>query len=431
MHTKEHPRNSLFGMNWNPANVTLVIMLTLLFLIFLFLFLTLTAQPALGQTLNVLYSFGAGSDEFPFGLTMDAKGNLYGATYYGGGIFKLSRGGSGWVLTTLYSFQGGDDGVLPEAGVIFGPSGILYGTTSAGGSQGCSGNGCGTVFSLRPPPTVCKAVSCPWTETVLYRFTGALDGCTPNADLLLDRAGNLDGTAAACGSAGGGTVFQLNPSGGGWTLNVLHSFSWGTDGGAPSGGLLSDQSGNLYGVTQYGGSPYNGGIVYGLTPSGSGWTETVLHVFQGAPDGGCPLGGLIFDRSGNLDGTTSSRGPGGDGTVFELTPGGAGWTLSVLYSFVGSGGNGPCGPGSATNLVMDTSGNLYGTTESAGAYGNGNVFKLTPSNGSWVYTSIHDFSGHDGMYPTSNLILDATGNIYGTTIYGGAYGAGVIWEITP
>jgi len=155
MHTKGHPRNSLFGMNWNPANVTLVIMLTLLFLIFLFLFLSLTAQPAMGQTFSALYNFGGNS---PMGLSIDAAGNLYGAA--GDTVFKLSHAGTGWALSTLYIFQGGEDGTYP-ADVIFGPDGSLYGTTEYGGGNGCYGSGCGTVFKLRPAPTICRAISCP------------------------------------------------------------------------------------------------------------------------------------------------------------------------------------------------------------------------------------------------------------------------------
>ena len=434
MHSKGRLHTPTLRMRWSPESAVLAIMIPLLCLLLALLFIFITAQPLQGQTFSVIHSFNGSDGEYPAGLTIDAAGNLYGVTYYSstaGNVFKLSRAGSGWVFTVLYSFQGGSDGSMPNSGLIFGPDGKLYGTTTTGGGQQCSGAGCGTVFALKPPPQACRTVSCPWIETLLYRFTGGLDGCNANGNLLFDRYGNLDGTTAGCGSAGGGTVFQLHPADGGWTLSVLHSFAWGTDGASPSGGLISDSSGTLYGVTQYAGSPGNHGIVYELTPSGSGFIETVLHAFQGTPDGGCPIGGLMWDGSGNMYGTTSSRGSGGDGTTFELTASGGVWGFSLLYSFVGSGGFGPCGPGSATNLVMDLSGNLYGSLESAGAYQNGNVFKLTASNGGWVYNSMHDFIGDDGMFPWSSLVIDRGGNIYGTTIYGGAYGAGVVFEVTP
>jgi uncharacterized repeat protein (TIGR03803 family) len=167
-------------MSWSPANAALAIMLTLLFLMFLLLFMTLTAQPAEGQTFQVIHNFTGGQDGAnPYaGVTLDRAGNLYGTAYYGGGtddgtVYKLTHQGSGWTFSPLYSFAGGSDGINPDARVIFGPNGTLYGTTERGGNGGCAfGNTCGTVFNLRPPATVCKAVLCPWTETVLYRFTG-------------------------------------------------------------------------------------------------------------------------------------------------------------------------------------------------------------------------------------------------------------------
>jgi len=137
----------------------------------------------------------------------------------------------------------------------------------------------------------------------------------------------------------------------------------------------------------------------------------------------------MSDRSGKLYGTTSTSGSNDAGTVFELTPSGGGWTFCVLYSLTGFATG--CGTGSATNLVMDAAGNLYGMIETGGAYGYGSVFKLTPSNGSWLYSSIHDFAYNDGTNPWSTLVMDASGNIYGTTVYGGMYGRGTVWEITP
>jgi uncharacterized repeat protein (TIGR03803 family) len=166
--------------------------------------------------------------------------------------------------------------------------------------------------------------------------------------------------------------------------------------------------------------------VFQLTPSGSDWLENTLYTFSGAEAN--PWGGLIFDPSGNLYGTTWYRG----GTVFELTPSGDSWAYGLVYRFVlgHTQGYGPYGP--AAGVVMDSSGNLYGTTESDGAYGFGSVFKLTPSENGWIYTALHDFSGGaDGLYPVAGVTLDANGNLYGTALGGGAYGYGVVWEITP
>jgi uncharacterized repeat protein (TIGR03803 family) len=167
------------------------------------------------------------------------------------------------------------------------------------------------------------------------------------------------------------------------------------------------------------------GVIYQLTPSAGGWTETVLYRFQKGSDGVFPSGGLIIDQSGNLYGTTSGGGSGGGGTVFELTPSGGGWQFTVLYSLLGQG-NGPRG-----SLIMDAAGNLYGMSYGNGAYGDGSVFKLMPGGGTWTYTLLHDFTGgSDGKNPLGNLTLHTNGKLYGTTSTGGACGAGVVFEIS-
>ena len=264
-------------------------------------------------SVNVIHSFTNGSDGgSPYaGLTMDKAGNLYGTASGGGSagygtVFRLSNKGSGWVFTPLYSFQGGNDGANPRARVIIGPDGALYGTTTAGGGSGCYQNlGCGTVFNLRPSPTACKTALCSWTETVLYRFTGGIDGATPEAEIVFDHSSNLYGTTYAGGQIGGGTVFELTPAGSGWTENVLYSFSGFGDGLNPAAGVIFDPAGNFYGTTASGGQGGNG-TVYELTPSGSGWTEKAIYTFQDGADGSDPQASLVVDAAGNLYGTDAT-----------------------------------------------------------------------------------------------------------------------------
>ena len=242
--------------------------------------------------------------------------------------------------------------------------------------------------------------------------------------LVFDRAGNMYDTTAVGGN-GNGVVYEMTHSGSGWTEQPLYAFTGTPDGATPYAGLVLDSAGNLYGTTTAGGL-FGQGTVFELSPSGSGWTEQVLYNFQGGSDGSFPTGGLIFDQSGNLYGSTNEGGSGGGGTVFELTPSGGGWTYNLLYSFTGNTG---CGP--FANLGLDGAGNVYGTTLCDGANNAGNVFELTPSGGGWTYSSLHDFTnGSDGGYPYSNVTFDAAGNLYGTASRGGR-GVGLVWEITP
>jgi len=413
------------------------------------------AQAAQAQTFTVLHNFTGGQDGArpQAGLTMDRAGNLYGTAFEGGGgncslggvvgcgtAFRLSYKGSGRIFTPLYSFQAGNDGSYPQARVIIGPDGALYGTTLTGGTKGCysgyGGYGCGTVFKLTPSPTACKTALCPWTENVLYRFTNSPDGRYPGyGDVVFDQVGNLYGTTTLGGNPNGGTVFQLTPSNGGWTKSVLYSFTGGLDGAQPYAGVIFNQAGNLYGTTYTGGEgnclQITCGVVYKLTPSNGGWTESVLYSFTGGSDGGNPYAGVIFDQASNLYGTTWFGGlncsGGSCGLVYELTPSNGGWTESVPHYFTGSDGANPY-----AGVIFDQAGNLYGATPFGGAYEAGAVFKLTPSSGGWTYTSLHDFTGgSDGWKPWGGVVLDQSGNIYGTTAGGGAYGYGVVWEITP
>jgi len=369
------------------------------------------------------------------GLTIDVRGNIYGTTGHGGAVgygevFMLKRSGSDFVFSPLYSFTGGSDGAGPYARVVFGPDGALYGSTVAGGQGGCNyggWSGCGTVFSLRPSASACKTALCPWTETVLYRFAGSPDGAAPQGDLTF--GGTIYGSTLY-GGLGLGTIYQLTRSGGGWTEGILYQVPGGNIGGYPYDGVISDASGNLYGVfAAYG--PTGGGAVYQLRPSGSGWSEDTVYGFLNEPnDGNVPEGGLLIE-SGNLYGTTTNLGSAGGGTVYQLMPAGEGWAYSILYSLA----NGPEGGsenGPEAKLFTDIAGNLYGTTLRDGAYGYGSIFKLSPSSGGWMYTSLHDFrGGDDGAYPYGNVVFDANGNLYGTAAYGGLYGNGVVFEITP
>ena len=339
----------------------------------------------------------------------------------------------------LFTGGAGSTGAVPYAGVIFGPNGSLYGTTAFGGVGSCGSGGgttgCGTVFNLRPPLVPCRIATCYWTETPINVFNGGSGGAIPYGGRpIFDQAGNLYGTTFGGGggscSAGCGLVYELTPSAGGWTEKILYSFTGaGGDGASPWAGVIFDQAGNLYGTTEFGGA--NGyGTIYELSPSGSGWTEKVLYNFQNQADGAWPFAGLVFDRSGNLYGATTWGGTGNGGTVFELAPAGSGWNYQTLYAFTRQPGELAGGP--VATPILDTGGNLYGATYGDGAYGLGSVFKLTPSGGSWTITTLYNFTGgSDGLLPRSNLVLDANGDLYGMAASGGANGRGVVFEITP
>jgi len=413
MHCKSQ---SLFRAIWGAATAALL-------LIALALVLSHT-QTAHAQTFQVLHTLTGADGSWPASwLTLDAAGNLYGTAAVTrndpycddierfspacGTLFKLSSEG----FTVLHTFAGhvavlGDGSYPLDSGVIFGPDGGLYGTTQLGGLPG--GAGAGTVYEYLAP-----------REKVLYRFQGYPE--FPSGPVVFDPAGNLYGTTP---SAGFGTVFMLTPSDEGWMESVIYTFYGG---GAPFGGVIFDNAGNLYGATNIGGGTGcdNGcGAIFELSPSPSGWTYQTLYDFHGGSDGGKPFGGLIFDRSGNLYGTTTAAGPANAGTVFELSPSNGTWTFSVLYSLNGTG---QAGTGPTASLVMDGAGNLFGTAPGAGVYGLGSAFKLMPSDGGWTYTSLHDFAGgRDGALPYGGVILDAEGNLYGAAAAGS-----VIYKITP
>ncbi|MFZ0774389.1 MAG: choice-of-anchor tandem repeat GloVer-containing protein [Limisphaerales bacterium] len=418
--------------------------------------LLFAAASASAQTFTVLYNFSGGADGGNPGSTLaiDTSGNLYGAAFTGGlgygTAFELSPSASGWTFNTLYSFQGfpANDGAGP-VGILIGPEGALLGTTQGGGKK-CKGvaiyDGCGTVYELTPPPTR--------TERVLYRFTGGSDGILPyGLQPLALHDGTLYGTAFLGGAYGEcisnykcGASFQLTPptGTGTWHETVTWDFGSGSDGAELASSVIFDNAGNMYGTTIAGGDGtacfvqgHTGcGIVYELSPSSSGWTETTLYNFLGESDGGAPYPGLVFDSAGNLYGATAYGGSGGGGTIYELSPSSGGWIHSVLYSFAatGAGPNGQCYncPGPYATLIIDGSGNLYGTTYNDGVYGRGMVFELAHSGAGWTFTDLHDFTGgSDGADVWAGLVRDRNGDLYGATHDGGANGYGVVYEIAP
>jgi uncharacterized repeat protein (TIGR03803 family) len=404
-----------------------------------------SVKPACADQYKLIGRFDERHGAYPAaGLILDAAGNLYGTTSYGGKytggtIFRLTPGKNGkWTRRILHSFGARNDGSSPRAGLIFDTAGNLYGTTSNGGAFGGSQYG-GTVFELTPH------TGDKWTEKVLHNFGAGYDGANPSAGLIFDASGNLYGTTAAGGNLiacnlGCGTVFELAPAADGkWSEQVLHRFD-SRDGANPSASLIFDQVGNIYGTTTYGGSGAcrseqgaNGcGTVFELMPGGEGkWKEKVLNDFSSYNDGEAPSAGLIFDAAGNLYGTAASAGQGGWGTVFKLTPriGGA-WRETVVYAFDNSNGAGPLG-----TLVFDEAGNLYGTTYYGVNGDTGIVFELTKKGGTWTETILHAFCHTqgcpDGQEPEAGVILDPSGNIYGTASQGGLYNYGVVFEITP
>jgi len=383
----------------------------------------LTAQFAHAQTLTVLHAFTGADGLSPYaGVTVDRAGNLYGTTYAGGSsglgtVFELRHLGSRYVHNQLHVFQGGNDGEQPYGGVVFGTDGVLYGTTWAGAESNA-----GTVFGLRPQATFCRTVLCPWTEVLQYGV-GQTNNLDPAyGELAVDASGNLYGTSAFGGTTTYGTVFELSRSGSGWTGTVLYNFQ-ADDVNYPGHSVVFDSAGNLYGTAAGDGE----GGIFELTHTQSGWSEKILAWF-GPPSpctGGYTISGLIIDSTGNLYGATT-----GDGTtacVYELSNVGGTWQMTVLYTFnFGGNAQGPVG-----NMVFDRSGNLYGTTKQLGAFGLGNIFKLTHSGSNWTYSDLYDFSDNgDGAYPTGDLTIDGQGNLYGTN-QGDSSGHGVVWELTP
>jgi uncharacterized repeat protein (TIGR03803 family) len=366
-----------------------------------------SAKSMQSQTLHLLHAFNSGEGaSSQTSLIRDSGGNLYGTTLQGGGfragtVFKLDKAHT---LTVLYTFIGGHDGSYPYSSLLRDSSGNLYGTTSEGGSPGVVG----TVFKIDPSGT----------KTTLHSFNNT-DGRLPHGDLVRDKAGNFYGTTLEGGSSGNfGTIFKLDTTG---KLTTLYEFTNTGDGSGPSGKLVRDAAGSLYGTCQ-------SGTVYKLDTTGA---LTVLHTFRGS-DGG-PYGGLIADSAGNLYGTTSLGGTNNGGTVFRVTKTNGAFTL--LHTF--ESGKTIEGEGPDGTLARDAVGNLYGANVDGGSgcqkfQGCGTIWKLDIDNKLTVLTNFG--KGNRGRAPQGGVILDKAGNLYGTTSEGGSPGCGdcgTVFKITP
>jgi uncharacterized repeat protein (TIGR03803 family) len=352
---------------------------------------------------NVLYNFTGGADgnDPQAGVVLDALGNLYGTTLIGGAsglgvVFKVDTGGN---QTVLYSFAGGADGNGPNAGVILDSSGNLYGTTTLGGGAANAG----TVFKIDTT----------LHETVLYSFLGVPDGANPLAGVIRDSSGNLYGTTLNGGTSNWGEVYKLDTSN---KETVLYSFLGGVDGANPYSGVTFGPHGDLYGTTAYGGTAF--GVVYKVNAFG----EAPLFIFGGSASGIYPYTGLTIDSAGNLYGTTYSGGPTNSGVVYEVNSLGV---QTILCDF----SDAPDGSNPRSGVVTDATGNYYGTTMNGGFFGAGTIYKLDPA---FHETVLYSFTGGaDGGNPSASVILDAAGNLYGTTAYGGVSNAGTVFKLDP
>ena len=381
------------------------------------------AMSAASQTESVIYNF-SGTTSNPLGrMVFDSKGNLYGSGN-SGGVFELVPEADGsWTETTIANL-GSKQFDYSIGGLIFDSKGHLYGTSAYGGSKQL-----GTAFELAPQP------GGGWILKTLHAFGTGTDGRLPDSALVFDSAGNLYGVTLYGGAHKLGSVFKLTAQPRGpWKEEVLHSFGAGSDGQYPYSSLTPDGAGNLYGTADAGGT-YGAGIAYELTPQTDGtWKEKILYNFGSGSDGGTPYSDLIFDKSGNLYGTTAGGGAYGYGTAFELTRNSQGdWSETILHNF----GSGSDGIEPVTGLVFDGSGNLWGTTFVGGAdvcsgdsYG-GNVFELASTAAGWTETVFANFCSDTGPGGAEGIVFNPSGTLYGITYAGGTYGGGAAFKITP
>lgn len=395
------------------------------------------ARPASPYKYKALHDFCRAFD-CPDGLApngdliFDAAGNLYGTTFGGGDfspcqavgcgtVFQLSPEGNGtWKHTILHEFHSEFE-AQPSAGLVMDAAGNLYGPIA------CAG-GCGAVFELS------RQGNGPWRFATIFTFTGK-NGLDPQAHLILDAAGNLYGTTVEGGNAtcssGCGTVFELSPkANGAWKLTTLFKFN-GTNGASPYAPLIFDAAGNLYGTTAGGGNTAacsgGCGTVFELSPNAHrAWKHRALFKFNGT-NGAGPEGGLVFDSTGNLFGTTQVGGKFNIGTVFKLSPEGNGtWKHTTLLAFDIQNGSFP-----TAGLIFDAAGNLYGNAQDGG-FGVGIVYRLSPKdNGTWKETTLLTFNDENGSQPVGDLLLDAAGNLYGSAYLAGKHSGGVVFELSP
>lgn len=364
------------------------------FRIFALLLLSLCCS---AQTFTVLHSFKGGPDSgYPFGgAAVDGSGNVYGVT--GDTIYEFSVAGQYSVLHTFIY----PEGFTPMDTPLLGRDGRIYGTAYQGGLV------TGTVWAFAKGGDL----------GVLHDFSSSQnDGGNPSSRVVQDRAGSLYGTAPFGGDHGHGIVYKVDRS---KQETILYSFGAPPDGEQPYGGVFLGKNGSLFGTTQLGGA-FGYGTVFRIAANGR---ETVLHSFNNL-DGSDPTGDLTGDAEGNVYGTTDAGGANSSGVIFKVGPGGS---FDVLYSFGQF-------PGDATvpyaGVVRDADGNLYGTTSAGGEVDNGTVYKLNPSTGTLII--LHSFSGEpDGGFPNAGVTLDSAGNLYGTTVYGGANNFGMVYKITP
>jgi uncharacterized repeat protein (TIGR03803 family) len=377
---------------------------------------------------TTLHSFGGPDGAGPlYSVTVDKTGALYGTTVLGGevgggSVFKLTPKKSGYSESVLYSFQGGADGQAPFGGLVADDKGALYGVTLEGGNSECFA-GCGTVFKLTPKESG-------YTKSTIYSFGPGVDASMPLGTLVLDKKGALYGVTQYGGDRNDGAVFKLTPSRSGYQETVIYSFRGGADGNFPQAGLAIDKQGALYGTTFYGGSgTCDGGCgtVFKLTPSGSGYDETILYIFKDWVDGSYPFAAVTLDEStGTIYGTTWWGGTHTDGNVFKLTPSGSGYDKSTLYSFNHDGHGGTNGVEPEAQLLLRPDGALYGTDFIGGGgcsgIGCGAVFELKPSASGYSFRYLYNFRQPlNGAEPEfSGLIADTKGALYGTTRSGGS-----------
>ena len=416
------------------------------------------ASGASAASEKVLHAFHGTDGCGPNSVVVGSNGALYGTTVAAGAstcsadgpsgtVFQLTRGSDGkWSETVLHLFSG-SDGWGPVGPLVADKAGNLYGTTVYGGPNGCSGLGCGVAFELK------RGSGGKWTFKILHLFFQKIgDGLQPYVGMIFDSKGNLYGTTSGGGNtsacAGGcGVVFELSPaSKGKWTETVLYSFS-GSDGEKPGGPLVFDSSGDLYGTTEVGGD-HGYGTVFKLSQRHGRWSEEILHSFnRDTGDGIYPGFGVTFDSSGNLYGATPvSGGKIADGSAFKLTPAkGGNWKETILHRF---NRNKFGGGYVSSGLVLDESGDLYGTAAWGGKYdcplggglGCGVVFRLTRnSSGKWTESVLHSFGqGSDGAFPGGGLVFGSSGSLFGVTLEGGNMegvcgqdGCGVVFEVAP